>query len=197
MRLNREFQHVCAAASGGGSNRTERHERCAVHADLRVVALICCGIAIAGSGGCATATVAAAGTAMGLAASAISTGGDIYRLGKLDAADEARYDRWIVACRAAAARLHYRVEKDLDKGKGHWICIMRDDRQTRVIVTVERRTETVCLTRVDVGLLGSEPTARLILASIRRQANPASTQPQPRSGAETDAAEKSNGESKD
>ena len=144
-------------------------------------ALACCAIVVAGGvGGCATATVAAAGSAVGLAASAISTGGDIYRLGKLDAADEARYHEWIAACRAAVSKqLHYRVEKDWDYGNGRWICTVRDARRTRVVITVERRTETVCLTRVDVGVLGSEPTARLILATIRQQAHPQSPPPLP------------------
>jgi hypothetical protein len=131
---------------------------------LGVAALAC------GAGGCATASVAAVGTMAVIAASAISTGGDIYRLGKLDAADESRYDAWLAACRAAIADLHYTVEKESDKGDGLWICILRDDRRSRVDVTVERRTETICLTRVDVGVFGSEPTARLILTAIRRRA---------------------------
>src|SRR5262245_11550122 len=56
-----------------------------------------------GSGmcGCTTAAVATAGTMVGLAASAVSTGADVYRMGKLDSADQARYDDWLDAVRAA------------------------------------------------------------------------------------------------
>ena len=141
--------------------------------------VVCITLAVGAGGGCATATVAAAGTAVGLAASAISTGADVYRLGKLDAADEVRYDHWLAACRASVGKggLSYHVEKEADDGDGHWTCVMRDDREKRVILSVERRTATVCQTRVDIGLLGSEPSARLILATIRR--NYANTHPPP------------------
>ena len=146
---------------------------------LRNALFVVVGINLAcGTAGCATATVAAAGTVAGIAATAISTGGEIYRLGKLDAADEVRYERWITACREAVRDLHYTPEKDLDKGNGSWICIVRDDRRSRVDITVERRTEMICLTNIDVGFFGSEPTARLILAAARRRAaNPATTRP--------------------
>lgn len=135
------------------------------------VLLACC------SGGCASASIAAAGGISGIA-TAISTGGDVYRLGKLDSADQMCYDLWVAACRSAVADLHYNVEKQADKGKGVWMCTMRDDRRSRVDITVDRRTEMICLTRIDVGVFGSEPTARLILSSIRRRARPAdATQP--------------------
>jgi hypothetical protein len=148
------------------------------HMSAKCAALLvlCAALAFC-AGGCATAGIAAAGTAAGIA-SAISTGGDVYRLGKLDSADEIPYDQWIAACRSAAATLHYTVIKESDKGKGVWVCILRDARRSRVDLTVDRRTESFCLTRIDVGVFGSEPTARLILATIRRRAGIATaTQP--------------------
>jgi hypothetical protein len=123
--------------------------------------------------GCAAASVAVAGQI----ASAVSAGGDVYHLGKLDSADEVRYDHWLAACRAGAADLHFRVVKERDKGNGRWNCILTDDRHWRVDITVDRRTETMCQTRIDVGFFGSEPMARLVLAAIRRRAGnlPATT----------------------
>jgi hypothetical protein len=130
-----------------------------------VLVVVCAGLAC-----CAAGCVAAAAGTVPAIATALETGADVYRLGKLDSADEVRYERWVAACRSGIAGLHYHVEKEADKGKGRWMCIMRDDRRSRVDITVDRRTEAFCLTRIDVGVFGSEPTARLILATIRRRA---------------------------
>jgi len=124
------------------------------------------------AGGCATAAVATAGTVAGIAASAVSTGADIYRMGKLDSADQARFDDWIAAARAAAVDLDLKVERWSDNGKGEWGCTLADERKSTISVSVERRTETLCRTRIDVGLFGSEPTARLILTRMRVHGDP-------------------------
>jgi hypothetical protein len=121
----------------------------------------------AGGGGCTTAAVATAGTVAGIAASAVSTGADVYRMGKLDSADEARFDQWIAAAHAAAADLHLTIRKQADSGKGEWRCTLADDRKSTIGIYVERRTETLLRTRIDVGVFGSEPTARLILTRMR------------------------------
>jgi hypothetical protein len=132
----------------------------------------------ASTGGCATATVASAGAMVGLAASAVSTGADVYRLGKLDAADEARFDDWITAVRAAADDLHLKVMKESrNNEKGEWRCTLADDRKAKIKVFVQRRTKTLCRTRIDVGWFGSEPTARLILARVRVHEDPTSPDP--------------------
>jgi hypothetical protein len=125
-----------------------------------------------GGGGCTTAAVATAGTVAGIAASAASTGADVYRMGKLDSADQARFDDWIAAARAAAVDLDLKVQKWSDNGKGVWRCTLADDRESTVSITVERRTNTLCRTRIDVGVFGSEPTARLILSRMRVHAEP-------------------------
>jgi hypothetical protein len=128
------------------------------------------------AGGCATAAVATAGTMVGLAASAISTGSDVYRLGKLDSADLATRDDWLAAVRAAAADLSLTIESESQTEKGNWRATLADARNQRLRVYVEARTKTLIHTRIDVGLLGSEPTARLLLARIRNHCTPA-TQP--------------------
>jgi hypothetical protein len=126
------------------------------------------------AGGCATATVASAGAMAGLAASAVSTSADVYQMGKLSSADRARFNDWIADVRAAAADdLHLKVVKEsLDNEKGEWRCTLADDQKAKIKVFVQRRTETLCRTRIDVGLFGSEPTARLILARIRFREDP-------------------------
>jgi hypothetical protein len=129
--------------------------------------LTCAATAALCAGGCTTAAVVSAGTVAGIAASAVSTGAEVYRLGKLDSADEARFDEWIAAVQAAAADLHLDIERESDNGKGLYRCTLRDERRSKINVIVERRTETLCRTRIDVGWFGSEPTARLILARIR------------------------------
>src|SRR3954470_8936210 len=140
---------------------------------LSCAATLAVALAIGAAGGCATAAVATAGTLAGIAASAVSTGADVYRMGKLDSADEARFDQWIAAIRAAGADLNLKVQKWSDDGKGVWRCTFADDRKATISVAVERRTETLCRTRIDVGIFGSEPTARLILIRMRVHASPA------------------------
>ena len=125
--------------------------------------------ALAGAGGCAPAALITAGTVAGLAASALTTGADVYRSGKLDAVDMARFDDWVMAVRLASADLHLSIDDERlsTRVPERWQCRLRDERGSAIGVRVERRTETLCRCRIDVGLFGSEPTARLILARIR------------------------------
>jgi hypothetical protein len=117
--------------------------------------------------GCATATIASAGAMAGLAATAVATGSDVYRMGKLDAAEMTSVAEWIAAARAAADELRLAPKKQSGDQTRRWHCTLIDDRGSKIKITVERRTETMCRARIDVGLFGSEPTARLLLARIR------------------------------
>lgn len=142
-----------------------------------LLCLVVAATAAACAGGCATATVASAGAIVGLAASAVSTGADVYQMGKLSSADEAYFDEWIAAVRAAAEDLRLTVvTESLDNDKGEWRCTLADDRKGRIKVFVQRRTETLCRTRVDVGWFGSEPTARLFIARVRQHEDPTITE---------------------
>ena len=137
-----------------------------------ILALTCVAGAAVCAGGCTTAAVVSAGTMAGLAASAVSTGAEVYSLGKLDSADEARFDEWIGAVRAAAGDLHLKIDKESNKREGEWRCTLVDERKSKMKVIVQRRTETLCRTRIDVGWFGSEPTARLLLARVRLHEDP-------------------------
>ena len=142
---------------------------------LLVRLMLCAGclVTAGGAGGCTTAAVASAGTVFGLAASAVSTGADVYQLGKLDSADQVRFDAMIAATRAAANDLHLKLANESrDRDKGQWRCTLVDERGADATVTIQRRTESLCRTRINVGWFGSEPTARLILTRMRVHVDP-------------------------
>ena len=132
--------------------------------------LVAIGLLLLLCGGCAEAGIATAGAVMGLAGSSITTGADVYGMGKLDAADMVAFEEQVAAVRAAAEDLELTLEKEEAYEPGRWRCTLADDRQTRVRIYLDRRTPRLCRTRVDVGVLGSEPMARLILLRIRTHA---------------------------
>jgi hypothetical protein len=70
---------------------------------LALAALALCG------GGCAALPLAAVGAALDATSSAVSTGSDIFRLGKLDTAEMASADDADDAARGAAADLGLRL----------------------------------------------------------------------------------------
>jgi hypothetical protein len=128
-------------------------------------------LAIGGSG-CAIASLASLGNIAGMTATAVSTGSDVYHLGKLDTAMMARYGDTIAAVRDAAADLRLRVccdhpEAGDDPPKAVWKFEISDDVKDLIHVRIERRTELLSRCRVDVGWFGSEPTARLLMKRIR------------------------------
>lgn len=132
-------------------------------------------------GGCgATLTLGTLATAAGLAATAVGTGADVFGLGKLNSAEAASADAVRLAVEHVADDLGFEVvgggfEGDTDKYLFRW----RDDKGAEVKVIVEPRTATLTRLRIDVGLLGNEPTARLILARIRRQLDLDGSPPDP------------------
>lgn len=132
---------------------------------------IALGLALAfSSSGCATLTLATLGTIAGTAGSAISTGKEVYGLGKLDAAEMARLDQTVAATHQAADDLGLQFKPD-PKARPKDPSIVElpftDDKGSHVKVTVERRAERLVRVRVDVGFFGSEVTARLFLARLR------------------------------
>jgi len=132
--------------------------------------LVAIGLLLLVSGGCAEAGIATAGAMVGLAAGSINTGADVYGMGKLDATDMVAFEEQVAAVRAAAEDLELTLEKDEVYEPGRWRCTLADDRETRVRIYLDRRTSRLCRTRVDVGVFGSKPTARLILLRIRTHA---------------------------
>src|SRR5665213_842876 len=101
---------------------------------------------------------------------AVSTGHDVYSLGKLDTAEVANIRAVIAAARDAADELGLLPDpKSKDKYDG---CSAKvsfvDDKGAWLCVRVDRRTATLALIQIDVGFFGSQSTARLFLARMRR-----------------------------
>jgi hypothetical protein len=121
------------------------------------------------SGGCAAASVATVGSIAGIAASSISTGAEIYNLGKLDAVEMDRFEDCDTAVRLAVSDLQLSIIKDAfdPRKSGRRSFRLSDDLKETIDIRVQRRTERLTAIRIDVGLFGSEPTARLVLARIR------------------------------
>jgi hypothetical protein len=135
-----------------------------------VATAVAVGAALA-SGGCATLSLATLGSVLGVAGSAASTGGAVFSRGKLDSAEMASADRWSAAVRAAAAELCLSVaEPRVGEPGGPRLFTLTDDHGSAVDVRIETRTATLLRNRIDVGLFGSEPTARLLLSRIRHHA---------------------------
>jgi len=123
-------------------------------------------IAMMGAGGCAAIPLATVGTVAGISTSAVSTGREIFTLGKLDDAEIAGYPETLEATRRAAAELHLSPKPEKLKP---WAAelVFVDEQGATVEVDVERRTGTLVRVRIDVGLFGSEVTARLFLTRLR------------------------------
>ena len=128
--------------------------------------------------------LAALGTIAGAASSAASAGGEIYSLGKLDSAENARPDQAVAAARAAADDLGLKPrpikpeQEHPSKDSSITKLPFLDDKCAKVNVTVERRAARLVHVRINVGLFGSQETARLFLARLRAHL-PAKSTPQP------------------
>ena len=122
-------------------------------------------------GGCASLTLATLGTVAGAAASAVSTGKDVYGLGKLDSAEMADFDQTISAAQLAAAEIgltpKYDPQFHSEKDRSIMQLLFVDDKRSEVRVKIERRAWRLVRIRIDVGIFGSEVTARLVLDRLR------------------------------
>jgi len=118
--------------------------------------------------GCAAATLATAGSVAGIAATAVSTGADVYHLGKLDSAEMIRLPELIDAVHQTAIDMELTIISEKQEAPGKQYMVLRDDRGTEIGITLDRRAERLCFCRINVGLFGSEPIARLLLFRIRQ-----------------------------
>jgi hypothetical protein len=135
-----------------------------------------------GTSGCITASVIAAGTAIGAAASAVATSADVYRLGKLDTALMASEDECVHAVHEAATNMRLTIKQEkTNKNQRLWKFELTDEQKDTTEITIDRRTAELCRMRVDVGWFGNEPTARLIMAKIREHL-PATASPTGKGG---------------
>jgi hypothetical protein len=119
-------------------------------------------------GGCELIPIATLSAVFGIAGTAVSAGPEVFSAGKLDTSVMASEDDCRQAVRLAAGDLRLRLARD-QKASGSsrvWDFQLQDDRATKIEVTVDPRSANLCRCRVNVGLFGSEPTARLIMQRI-------------------------------
>jgi hypothetical protein len=130
--------------------------------------------------GCALIPLTTVGAVVDIAGTAASAGPAVFKAGKLDSAFMA--DSVLVedAVRSAAADLGLHMIGHCTSNKRGDVFTFEfdDDLKTNIEVVLERRTRILCVCRVDVGLLGSEPTARLLMSQIEHHLPPPpATQP--------------------
>lgn len=145
---------------------------------LRLAPIVLC-CAAASLSGCAALPLAALGTVIGVGASAVSTGASVYSLGKLNSAEPASADQVRHAMEAAADELDLRAQpgSGFDESgityTGHWT----DAFGAKIDVIIQQRSSRLTRLRIDVGVFGNEPTARLVLARVRDHLPIATTRP--------------------
>lgn len=133
-----------------------------------------CAVVVLGGGllifcaGCELVPLATMSSVFGMAGTAVTTGSEVYKSGKLNIAFMANSATVQEAVREAAKDLHFRmIRGKSSQDMETWKVELEDNLQAKFEVTVERRTAMLCLCQVDVGLFGSEPLARVIMARIR------------------------------
>jgi hypothetical protein len=131
-------------------------------------------VATVQAGGCAALPLATLGSLVGVGASAVSTGNDIYQLGKLDTAQMASFDQAVAAAQCAAEDLCLSAKQVEHRDRGVRRLTFADDRGAGIKVDVEPRTPRLVRVRIDVGWFGSQQTARLYLARMRAHLPPGS-----------------------
>jgi hypothetical protein len=119
-------------------------------------------------GGCAILPLATLGTVSGIAGTAISTGPEVTSAGKVQTAFRAQVEDCRQAVRLAGKDLGLRLVRDrpISDERVRWEFELLDERDSEVDVTVERRSPMLCWCEVDVGIFGSQPTAKLMLQVI-------------------------------
>jgi hypothetical protein len=129
-----------------------------------------------GCSGCATATITTLGTVAGAIGPSISAGREVFTMGKLETAEPGEFYVVLAATHKSAQELGLRycpLPRDL-QGKDPTRVDLRffDDRCQPFIIRLERRAAMLVRVRIDVGIFGSEPTARLFLAVLRTHIPP-------------------------
>ena len=112
----------------------------------------------------------------GAAAPVVSTGLDLFKLGKLDASVMANFNDCCNAANAGASDLGLRAVRQYKGGKTVqvWETTYEDETNYKSTIRVVRRTARLSQCRIDVGLFGSETTARLLMDRIRQHLPPES-----------------------
>ena len=132
-----------------------------------------------GCGGCEIVTLATVSTMLDIAGTVATTGPEVFSMGKLSTALMADDGEIQKAVRRAGADLHLHLVRDRQEKsyRNIWDFQFQDDRKSKIEVTVEKRAGMLCWLRVNVGIFGSEPTARLIMHRIESHLPPTAAAP--------------------
>jgi len=118
--------------------------------------------------GCGAITVAGAASVATIAGTAVDTGNTVYSMGKLTSTEFATRDECRQAVRRAAEELQLRVTTDKLRNDREVRFALVDNRDSVIDIFLDPRTPAYTEISIDVGLLGSQPTATLLLNHIRR-----------------------------
>ena len=118
--------------------------------------------------GCAALPLATLGTIFGIADTAATAGPSVYQMGKLDTAFMVDFPTLQAAVRSAAGDLGLHIARDraADNTRDVWDFQLQDDLKAKIEITLRRRAARLSRCRVNVGIFGSEPTARLLMNRI-------------------------------
>ena len=101
---------------------------------------------------------------IGAAATAATSGAAVFKRGKLDASWMGPFDHVVAAGEVAASELGMQIRSTSgDPAKGYWKTVMVTADGDKITVRTYRKTHRLTEFQIDVGLSGSESTARLVL----------------------------------
>jgi hypothetical protein len=103
-----------------------------------------------------------------IAGTAVTTGSSVFKDGKLDTALMASGGDLEEATRKMACDLGLRITLDrrVRPKLENWEFKLEDDHGGMIDISIVPRSSKLCLCTIDVGLWGSEPLARLMLARM-------------------------------
>jgi hypothetical protein len=114
-------------------------------------------------GGCAAGLDLAV---IGAASQAAGTGSAVFSAGKIKAVGLVDVESARRAVYAAAADTSLTIDEESSPREDKYRIVLKDERNEKIYVYVERRTETMTRVQINVGYFGNEPTARLLLKRI-------------------------------
>jgi hypothetical protein len=116
-----------------------------------------------GSGGCAGGLDIAV---IGAATSAASSGAGVMSSGKIKVAGMVDAESLRTAVLIAADELDLTIASEESPGPRRFSFILKDDRNARLWVHIDQRTDAMSRVEINAGIFGSVPTAKLLLKRI-------------------------------
>ena len=129
--------------------------------NVLVLAVLC--VLLASTYGCTTACIM--GSAATVGAGATEAGVTRFEMGRVTRFEIAQYEDVIVASRLAAENLSLDLkEEKIEENRASFKYL--DDKDQKIDLLIERRTDTLIYIRVDVGIFGPQGLGLLMLNQI-------------------------------